>query len=265
MGINSAMYNGVSGLNAYATGLTVTSDNIANASSTGFKSTTARFGDMVSSYYVTHAKDTDRQGAGVSVSGVATNFAEGTISGTGAWSDMALDGNGFFNVQTSTGQVEYTRDGSFYMDKNGYLVNKQGLQVLGSDGNPIQVETTPATPAYTDYTVDSTGQIYGTPIAGGDPVAIGNPLRVTTFPNQDGLIRAGNNLFTSGSESGAAVNGTAGDGTCGTIQGSALEGSNVDLAAEMVNMITYQADYNANSKTITTSKDMIDTAVNLIR
>ena len=268
MSVSSAMYIGVSGLESFSTALGVVSDNISNANSTGFKANDVNFGDMVSSFYATLTRDTDREGSGSAVEGISTDFSTGPMKSDSTWSHLAINGKGFFNVLTPTGETLYTRDGTFHMDMNGYMVNLNGYQVLGSDGNPIQLEANPSTPLYGSYSVDTVGQVWGTPIAGGNPVAIPSnavQLRVTTFPNQNGLTRQGGNLYALGPDAGAAVDGTAGNGICGNILNQTLEGSNVDIASEMVNLIIFQADYNANSKSITTAASMIDTAVNLVR
>lgn len=266
MSLNSSLYVGSSGLRSFATGLTVVADNIANSGTTGFKANQARFADLVSTYYITQGEETDRQGSGSTVLSVSTDFAQGSSINTTEWSDMLINGSGFFNVQQPGSDITYyTRDGGFHVDSSGYLVNSEGYQVLGTDGNAVQVETDPSNPVYSSYSVDSNGQIYGTPAAGGDSVAIGSPLRISTFPNQDGLIRCGQNLYTPGPEAGTAVDGQANTGICGAIVGSAIEGSNVDLASEMVNMIAYQASYNANSKIITTANSLLDTTVNMVR
>jgi flagellar hook protein FlgE len=271
MGVSSSMYIGVSGLNSFGSALAVVSDNVANANTTAFKSSTVRFGDMVSSFYSTQSRDTDRAGSGSSILGISTNFGQGSIVSTSDWTDVALNGEGFFSVRlldatgAPTGGTFYTRDGSFHVDQNGYFVNSQGFGVLGSDGNPIRVEANPATPVYTNYTIDANGQIWGSPVAGGATVTIGVPLRVSTFPNQDGLIRQGSNLYTVGPETGTPVDSTANTSSTGQILSRSIEGSNVDLAAEMVNMVIYQADFNANAKSITTGDNMLNTVVNLIR
>ncbi len=278
MSITSAMSNGVSGLNSFSTALEVTSDNVANTGTTAFKSNAARFGDMVSSYYNTQSKDTDRRGAGSVALGVATDFAQGSFSTTTSWSDMAINGQGYFAVAkislddsgaaTVNGQTFYTRDGSFHVDKSGYLVNYQGYAVLGADGQPIRVEATPNSPSHTNFYVDSKGQIWGYPTdtsLGTDPEMIGNPVKIVIFPNEGGLIRKGGNLYTVGPESKSPIDVTDNETLRGDIAGYTLEGSNVDLAKEMVNMIVYQASYNANSKSITTARDMLDTTINLVR
>jgi flagellar hook protein FlgE len=271
MSANSTLYIGASGLKTYAGAMSIVSDNVANANTTGYKANHARFGDMVSGYLATQSTDTEREGCGSSLLGVATNFGQGPFMITESWSDLAISGKGFFNLKqlsadgsSTVGNTYYSRDGSFHVDKNGILANSQGYAVLGSDGNMIKVEANPATPVYSSFTVTADGKINGTPIAGGDPVTVGT-LRISSFPNQDGLVRQGSNLFLPGSESGTVIDGTANAGINGSILESSIEGSNVDLASEMVDMIIYQADYNANSKSVTTGTNMLDTVINMVR
>jgi flagellar hook protein FlgE len=271
MSANSTLYIGASGLRTFAGAMSIVSDNVANANTAGYKANHARFGDMVSGYLSTRSTDTEREGCGSALLGVATNFGQGPFLSTESWSDLAISGKGLFNVKelsadgTSTiGNTAYTRDGSFHVSKNGVLVNNQGYAVLGSDGNMIKVEANPATPVYSSFTVTEDGNINGVPIAGGDPVTVGT-LRISSFPNQDGLVRQGANLFLPGSESGTAIDGTATANGMGSILDSNIEGSNVDLASEMVDMIVYQADYNANSKSITTGNTMLETVINMVR
>lgn len=263
MGSSNSMYIGVSGLNSFSAALSVVADNVANSNTTGFKANSVRFGDMVSSYYSTQSVDTDRAGSGSAILGIATDYSEGPMVATNKWSDVAINGNGFFTVQTPAGQM-YTRDGSFHMDRLGNLVTLQGYSVLDSSGAAINIDD-PTNPAYTNYNIDADGMIWGTPVAGGDPVSITGPIGITIFPNQDGLIRQGANLYTAGPQTGAANLGTPNTGGRGFLLDLNLENSNVDLANEMVNMIIYQADYNANSKTILTASEMLEVVTNLIR
>lgn len=385
MGISQAMNIGVSGLNSSATALTVVSDNIANVNTTAYKANSVRFGDLVGGYYSTLSKDTDREGAGTAIMGIVAEFSQGSLQSTTRWSDLAINGEGFFSVRVpGSTTVYYTRDGGFHMDKDGYFVNELGYHVLNRDGNEILVDN-PADPKLTDYSVDSNGQIWGTPLdphqvmicdtqgnsnpkAYGsiyiqNPIAdrstitisltdtsgnvvdltldvgsaadlplnydtdndnvndafvgainlsefdlttilgsgtanedsylvtsvsvddgtglvedsdwvatssdpqpvVGGQLRVSTFANNNGLVRHGNNLYTQGPESKFPIHGTANDGVRGGISSLTIEASNVDLAKEMVNMITYQASYTANSKTITTASQLLDVAVNMVR
>ncbi len=263
MGSSSSMYIGVTGLNSFSSALSVVADNVANVNTTGFKANSVRFGDMVSSFYSTQSVDTDRAGAGSAILGIATDYSEGPMVATNKWSDVAINGAGFFTIDTPAGTM-YTRDGSFQMDALGDLVTLQGYAVLDSNGDPINVDD-PANPVYTNYNIDADGYIWGTPVAGGDPVQIAGPIGVTIFPNQDGLIRQGANLYSAGPRTGAANLGAANTGGRGFLLDLNLENSNVDLALEMVNMIIYQADYNANSKSILTASEMMETVTNLIR
>jgi flagellar hook protein FlgE len=271
MSANSTLYIGASGLKTYAEAMSIVSDNVANANTTGYKANHARFGDMVSGYLSTQSTDAEREGCGSALLGVATNFAQGGFLSTESWSDLAISGKGFFNVKqlsddgaSTLGNTCYTRDGSFHVEDHGVLVNNQGFAVLGSDGNMIKVEADPANPVYSSFAITADGKINGTPLAGGDPVTVGT-LRISSFPNQDGLIRQGTNLFLPGSESGTVIDGTANAGINGSILDGNIEGSNVDLATEMVDMIIYQADYNANSKSVTTGNTMLETVINMVR
>lgn len=264
MAVN-AMYTGMTGLDSFGNAISIVSDNIANANTTGYKSNTALFGDLVCGYLATEYSNTKAQGAGSSLVGVETDFGTGPTLHTGTWSDVMLQGNGFFNVQNDNGQLFYTRDGSFTVNNQGYLVDQHGYQVIdATSGGAIQIEADPANPAYISYEIDKYGDIYGTLPNGAGRNQIGT-LRISTFPNPQGLIRNGGNLYYPGSGAGAPVNGTASSGPCGSVASGAIEGSNVDLAAEMVNLILYQADYTANSKSIQTANNMLDTVVNMIR
>lgn len=264
MGLSSAMFTAVTGLDAFGDSLSIVSDNVANANTTGYKSNSALFGDLVSGYLATQSNDIESAGAGTQLLGVATDFSTGSTIQTGTWSNVMIQGSGFFSVENAAGRTYYTRDGSFKVDSSGYLTTMQGDKVIGSDGNAIQIEADPTTPVYASYSIDSTGQIYGTLPSNGGSVLIGT-LRVSTFPNPQGLVRDGSNLFYPGPSAGTAVNGTAGTGQNGSITSEAVEGSNVDLATQMVNMILYQSDYSANSKSISTANNMMESVLNIIR
>jgi flagellar hook protein FlgE len=272
MGVNSTLYIGASGLRTFAEAMSIVSDNVANANTTGYKTNQARFGDMVSAYLPTQSTDVEREGTGSSILGVATNFGQGTFLNTGTWSDLAIDGEGYFNVQkldssgALSGTKYFSRDGSFHLNKDNLLVNNQGYAVLDSSGALITIPQDAAN-GFTDLHVTQEGEIWGTPI---DPTAPKPTtpiatLAVSRFPNQGGLIREGSNLYRFAPEAGEEIPGTANAGGNGSISGGYVESSNVDLATEMVNMIIYQADYNANSKSVTTGNTMLDTVINMVR
>jgi len=260
MGANM-MYTAISGLNTFSDALSVVSDNIANANTTGWKSNTVDFGDLVSGLMPTDSINTTAQGVGSQILGVTSDFTTGNEVQTGSWSDLMIQGNGFFAVQDTSGAIYYTRDGSFQLGADGYLDDEHGNHVLDSQGKPIQIEQNPSAPVYSSYNIDKFGNVTGTDANG--TVTI-DQLGITTFPNPNGLIRDGENMYTPGTSAGPAVVGTAGAGQAGQIISGALEGSNVDLTQQMVNLITYQADYQANSKSITTGSNLLQTVVGLI-
>lgn len=269
MGSSSSMYIGVTGLNSFSLALSVVADNVANANTTGFKANSVRFGDMVSSFYSTQSADTDRAGSGSAILGIATDYSAGPMLSTNEWSDVAINGEGFFTVRTPSGQVLYTRDGSFHLDNEGYLVNFQGYNVLDSEGSEIiRVEDLSGGQQrqFSNYSIDADGRLWGTDDTGAVvQLADGNQIGITTFPNPDGLIRQGANLYSAGPQAGTSQIGVPNQEGRGFLLDLTLENSNVDLAMEMVNMIIYQADYNANSKTILTASEMMETVTNLIR
>ncbi len=260
------MYTAIAGLNTFNEALSVVSDNIANANTTGFKDNTVDFGDLVSGIIATaNSSNITAQGVGSAITGVSTNYTTGPEIQTGTWSDCMIQGNGFFEVQNpTTGQTSYTRDGAFQLNSSGYLVDTNGNEVLNNAQQTIQVEPTPTAPTYSSYAIGEDGQITGTNATGTVPIPNGQ-LGVFTFPNSNGLIRDGDNYYTPGTSAGAVIVGTAGTGQAGLITSGALEGSNVDLTSEMVNLIDYQADYQANSKSITTANTLLQTVVDLIR
>ncbi len=260
------MYTAVSGLNTFSEALSIVADNIANVNTTGWKSNTVDFGDLVSGLIATENVNTTAQGVGSMVLGVTSDFGTGSEIQTGSWSDLMIQNNGFFAVQdTTSGASYYTRDGSFQIDTAGYLSDMHDNQVLDSAGSPIQVEDPTSTPypRYSSYAIDKFGNVTGTDSTGA--VTTIGQLGITTFPNPNGLIRNGSNMYIPGSSAGDPIVGTAGSGQAGELISGALEGSNVDLTQQMVNLITYQASYQANSKSIETGNTLLQTVVNLIR
>lgn len=267
MGIGTAMYNGVSGLNSFSSAMGVVSDNVANAGTTGFKSNSIRFGDMVNSYYSMNSNDTEGAGSGSVVLGIATDFAQGTILPVSQWSNVAMSGEGLFIVRDPiTSRIYYTRDGSFHLDGAGNLVNLQGyiVQDIGSTGGTsVSDLIIPNVQDYVSFRINTDGTIIGVNSAGTEDNL--GQLGLASFTNKDGLVRQGSNLYTAGPEVGTLLDNASYPGVFGLVLDYSLEGSNVDIAKEMVDMIIFQADYNANSKTITTCQQMMETTINMVR
>lgn len=260
----NSMFTAITGLDTFSRALSVVSDNIANANTTGYKAETAHFGDLVSGYMTGGALTTKAEGIGSTLLGTTTDLTTGAVISTGNWSDVMIQGDGYFAVYDNTNAVQYyTRDGAFHIASDGYLCDLHGFRVYDTAGDAIQIEADPSTPVYNSYEIDDHGNVIGKNASG--ETTIGQ-IGVTTFTNPEGLIRNGSNLYTQGGDTGTASDpAIAGQGWAGTIVSGALEGSNVDLATEMVNLILYQADFVANSKSIDTGNQMLQTVTNLIR
>ncbi len=210
MSLNEMMFIGATGLETYSNAMSVVSNDIANSNTTAFKTNTVNFGDLIGGWIPTTTSQTEHAGAGVGITGTYTDWSEGSVTGTSLWSDLAVNGSGFFSVAAmnangnATGTTYYSRDGSFSLNQNGYLVNNSGDAVLNTALNPIQVLKDPANPEYDNFSVDSTGQIYGTRIRSTDITSYNNegtttqtfndPQTVTYPPEgQDMSVSVGDN------------------------------------------------------------------------
>lgn len=225
----NAMYTAITGLDTFSNALSVVSDNIANANTTAWKSNTARFGDLVSGYLATDLVDTKSYGACSKLIGISTDYGMGSTLRTGNWSDLTIQGNGYFNVEDPNGSKFFSRDGSFRVSSPdaananvGYFTDSHNYYVLDSSGNKITVEADLTDPSYTNYEVDKSGVIWGTLLKDMGAATKGTrqaiaTVGVTTFPNQDGLIRNGSNLYYKGATSGSPDTGTAGTGQRGIV------------------------------------------------
>jgi flagellar hook protein FlgE len=286
-----SMFAGVSGLRAHQTMMDVLASNISNVNTFGYKSERVSFKDALNQTLAGAAAPTvnlggtnPRQvGLGMTINSIDNLMTQGNSQSTGVVTDMAIQGDGFFrvaqaqnftgaNLNAGAGEL-YTRAGNFTFDANGYLVDQQGNYVIAKVGAPAvppAPETRPdgrlqVNPATTQaINVDSSGTITAVDNTGAS-TPIGT-ISLAKFPNTAGLTRVSNNLWQASNNSGTAVTGTPGDAAGhGVIQPGTLEMSNVDLALEFTNMIIAQRGFQANSKTITTSDEMLDTLVNLKR
>ena len=170
MGISSAMFSGVSGMNTATTAMSVIGNNISNSNSVGFKSSSTVFSDLLSSTIAT-AGGTGQVGRGAAVEAVPTNFSQGTFQNTSSSTDLAVEGDGFFVLsQPTTGSLSYTRDGSFSFDADGYLTSASGLRVqgqaydasgnlVGGAPNDIQVQSGSLVPAQATSTMTLTNNL----------------------------------------------------------------------------------------------------------
>lgn len=285
MGIDNALFNGLSGLSSFSTAISVVSDNVANADTTGYKSNSVLFGDLVNNEFALSTNDKQREGSGSSILGISTDYSQGELIQDSDWSHLAVQGQGFFMVSpvtsSGTAPVYYTRDGSFHLDGQGYLVNQEGDQVQGyqwttsASTTGSTIYSAPASGAslapiqiqnpqnYDSFTVETDGTLVGVDSSGNndDLWTVG----LATFSNDNGLVRKGENLNTTGPEIGQTFTNLANPTLFGDINNSTLESSNVDLSQQMVDLIRYQSSYNANSKTITTADQMLNTSINMVQ
>jgi flagellar hook protein FlgE len=281
-----SLFAGISGLRANQTMLDVTGNNIANANTIGFKASTTLFQDTLSQM-LTGASASNPQrggtnpiqvGLGVQVAGISANLNQGSAQTTGRITDLMIQGDGMFVVEQA-GQRLYTRAGAFTFDEAGTLVTPTGSRVQGyaldaaglPTGGPIDVtlDTAGLVPAVaagvelTSYTIGSDGKIRG--VFSDDVQRDLAQLAVADFNNPMGLERVGETAFRESANSGAAQLGVPGEGRRGTLMGGALEMSNVDLSAEFTNLILAQRGFQASSRVITTSDQVLEELVNIKR
>jgi flagellar basal-body rod protein FlgG len=244
------------GMEAQQTQLDVISHNLANVSTTGYKRANAVFEDLMYQNLRQVGSNTSDQtqlptglhlGLGVRTVATSRSFAQGTIQQTSNNLDVAIQGNGFFQVTQSDGSTAYTRDGSFQLDNQGRLVTANGLPIANGVTVPANAKNVSIA---TDGTVTAT--IPGTTA----PQQIGSII-LATFINPAGLEPLGQNLFAESPASGQPNTGTPGANGIGTTTQGFLETSNVNVVQELITMIQTQRAYEMNSKAIQTSDQML--------
>jgi flagellar hook protein FlgE len=275
--------SGVSALDQFQQNLNVIGNNIANVNTVGFKSASVNFADALSQTLGSRPSGSMQVGTGVTISGIVNQFTQGAISSTGSQSDLAINGNGFFLVNDPvSGQQYATRDGQFTVDPNGYLITSNGMRVQGyTDGGltatgDIRIDNTGATTtdgsgnavadssAVQSYTIGSDGKI-NVLLTDGTQFTRGQIL-LQNFSNPEQLTKAGNNLFSGLSAAGPMSQSSAPSSSgLGNLISGAVEMSNVDLAGQLTSLITTQRAYEANTKVITTSDEILQDLVNLKR
>lgn len=254
--MHAALYVSKTGLSAQDTQLTTISNNLANASTVGFKRDRAIFEDLL--YQVQRqpgaqsTQDTQlpsgmQLGTGTRVVATQKEFTEGSLQVTDQTLDLAIDGRGFFQIQTPAGDIAYTRNGQFQLNAEGEIVNANGLLLDPAITVP---ENTSRVSIGTDGIVNA--YTVGDP----DPQELGQ-IQIVDFVNPSGLQGIGGNLFFETPASGDPLPGTPGEDGLGQVQQGVLENSNVDIVEEMVNMITTQRVYELNSKVVSTADQML--------
>lgn len=259
-----ALWTAASGMQAQQMNIDVVANNLANVATTGFKKSRADFQDlMYQSVKSTGAPATNtttnptgiQVGLGVKPASVTKIFSAGNITQTGNELDIAIQGDGFLQVQQSDGTTAYTRAGALKKDGQG--------RVTTADGSPILPEITIPSNA-TKINVGSDGTV-SVQQAGQSAATTVGTIQLASFSNPSGLNAIGKNLFLPTDSSGSATTGTAGQNGLGTLEQGYVEMSNVSIMEEMVNMIVGQRAYEINSKAVQASDEMLQQAAGLKR
>lgn len=261
-----ALWTASTGMRSQQTNIDIISNNLSNVNTTAYKGQRAEFKDLL---YVTMKENNRNEGVGrpvnvevghgVGIVATTRDFKTGGLMETQNNLDVAIKGDGFFSVEMPDGTTSYTRDGSFKIsveDGASYLVTSDGYYILNGEER-IEI---PADAS--DINIDETGLIT-VKTGEGEPTDSGR-ITLSNFINPSGLLSAGKNLYTETAASGVATAMDPENMKSSMIQGY-LEASNVQVVDEMVKMITAQRAYEINSKAITTSDEMLQTANNLKR
>jgi len=249
------MWISKTGVQAQDAKLQAIANNLANVNTVGFKRDRVVFEDL---FYQVDAQPGAQSAANTVSNGVQLGngtrlvgtqkvFTNGSLQTTSQPLDVAISGQGFLQVRRPNGEPAYTRAGQLQVDANGTLVNAQGL--------PLVPQITVPTNA-TSITIGENGMVSATVPGTVTPTELGQ-LTLTTFINPAGLLALGENLFQETAASGTATEGNPGDGAFGKLKQGALEGSNVQVVEEMVDMIAAQRTYEMNTKVLSAADNML--------
>lgn len=264
-----SLWTAASGMKAMQFNVDTIANNLANVSTTGFKKEKAEFEDLLYvSMQKAYSAENDQRpvnlqvGHGVVTRATTRDFSSGNLEQTSNKLDMAIEGNGFFAVRGPNGETLYTRDGSFKVamtDSGKMLTNSKGYPVLDRDGVEIYFDSD-----MENYEIQPTGEITLKDPDTGVALPTGQYIGLFQFDNPQGLEAIGGNLFRSNTATGEALIDSETENPS-TIRNYFLESSNVQVVEEMVKLITAQRAYELNSKAITTSDEMLQTANNIRR
>jgi len=260
--MNLSLYSAATGMEAQQLNLNTIANNLANVNTPGFKRSKIEFQDLL--YQKPRASGADSGGGNIVPTGIEVGngarvastskvFTQGQLTSSGEKLDVALQGDGFFEVQRPDGTLGYTRDGSFKLNAQGQVVTIDGLPVL-SGFQPIPAGAT-------NVAISEDGNVTVQTASGSQTFR----LTLTRFANPAGLRSMGGNMYEETAASGTPETGNPGEqGFARTIQGY-IEASNVNIVEEMVNLIVAQRAYEVNSKSIQASDEMLQNVANLKR
>jgi flagellar basal-body rod protein FlgG len=249
------MWISKTGVQAQDAKLQAIANNLANVNTVGFKRDRVVFEDL---HYQVDAQPGAQSadntvsngvqlGNGTRLVGTQKVFTNGSLQTTSQQLDVAISGNGFLQVRRPNGDAAYTRAGQLQLDANGTLVNAQGLPLVPQITVPNNA---------TAITIAENGTVSATIPGQSAPTELG-ALTLTGFVNPTGLLALGENLFSETAASGAPNEGRPGDGALGKLKQGALEGSNVQVVEEMVDMIAAQRTYEMNTKVLSAADNML--------
>ncbi|MGB0721571.1 MAG: flagellar basal-body rod protein FlgG [Gammaproteobacteria bacterium] len=254
--MNPALWVSKTGLDAQQTRMQVIANNLANVNTTGFKRSRAVFEDLlyqnVRQVGAATAEDANLPSGlmlGTGVRTVATEkiFSQGNVLQTDNPLDLSINGRGFFQILRPDGSLAYTRTGAFQINDGGEIVDSSGMRLEPGITVPPNTES---------ITIGADGTVSVVQAGGTEPVNIGT-IEIADFVNPGGLQPVGENLYLPSAASGAAQVGTPNAGGLGKLNQATLESSNVNIVEELVNMIETQRAYEVNSKSVSTTDQML--------
>ena len=260
----SSLWIAKTGLDAQQTRMAVTSNNLANVNTTGFKRSRAAFEDLIyqnerqpgaQSSQATQVPSGTMVGTGVRVVGTEKLFTQGEVVQTNNPLDIAVQGRGFLQVTMPDGTVAYTRDGSFHLNSDGQIVTNSGYPLEPALTVPANAQS---------ITIGNDGTVSVALPGQAAPAQIGT-VQTADFINPAGLEARGENLYVETASSGAPQTGTPGLNGLGTLMQGSLESSNVNVVEELVNMIETQRAYEMNSKAISATDQMLQSTSQMLR
>ncbi|OGI07140.1 MAG: flagellar basal-body rod protein FlgG [Candidatus Margulisbacteria bacterium GWF2_35_9] len=262
--MSRSMWIAATGMMAQQMNIDVISNNLANVNTVGFKKSRADFEDLMyqkinTSQMGAEGKEAEsiplQIGLGVRSVGVPKIYTEGALNQTNRDLDIAIEGDGFFQVQMPDGDMGYTRAGNFKKDSDGYLVTPDGFVLSPAIQIPDDVQS---------VFISAEGRVTASKVGETVSIEIGQ-IQLVAFPNPTGLENVGRNIVKQTGASGEPMIDNPGVAGIGTVSQGYLENSNVDIAEEMIKMIIAQRAYEINSKAIQSSDEMMSLANNLKR
>lgn len=252
-----ALWTSASSLAAGQLAIDAISNNVANVNTTGYKKGVTQFQDLfyqranTLGNFVSQNLDTGISiGTGTKTAALQKVFEQGKLEQTGSMLDLAIDGEGFFKVMLSDGTAGYTRDGSFVIDANGELMTSQGYRLSPALKIPRGAK---------ELHVGQTGIVTSLDAETGEKKEIGS-IGLFKVENPNGMLALGENIFIPSESSGSITQGAPGSDGLGALYQGLLEGSNIELADEMTQLVIAQRAYQVNSRALRTADEMIQIA-----